>query len=188
MLADNPLGQLALHEYLPINGTKINIGLVNVDDEEEIRRWEKAGRAHRVVFDHVAGDVTWERLFPEWIDEDEQQEKPECPAIPMPKFEDHPELDVVVVRAPCGGIASPPGRGARDVFRLQVHLVAAKLAAATVVFVGPCPAMLEIFRCEDVVFKREGVTVYRPDLRRLRQKIRLPVGSCKLAVPWAKHG
>lgn len=192
VLADNPLDQLPLHEYLPINGTKINIGLVNIHDEEEIRRWEKAGRAHRVEFDRVAGDVTWERLFPEWIDEDERHEKPECPSIPMPKFEDYPELDVVIVRAPCG-IASPPGRGARDVFRLQVHLVAAKfvarrLAAATVVFVGPCPAMLEIFRCEDVVFKREGVTVYRPDLRRLRQKIRLPVGSCKLAVPLAKHG
>lgn len=196
VLADNPLHQLPLHEYVPINGTKIHIGLVNVDDEEEIRRWEKAGRVHRVVFDHVAVDVTWERLFPEWIDEDERHEKPECPAIPMPKFEDYPELDVVVVRAPCG-IASPLGRGERDVFRLQVHLVAAKLAArrlaetaaATVVFIGPCPAMLEIFRCEDVVVNREGLTVYRPDLRRLRQKIRLPVGSCKLAVPLAnKHG
>ncbi|XP_057960488.1 putative UDP-glucuronate:xylan alpha-glucuronosyltransferase 5 [Malania oleifera] len=174
-------------------GRPIRIGMVNLaaDDESDVNR--VAGELAELVpvrFDRVSDRVRWPDLFPEWIDEEGRWKPASCPDVPMPR--DYGELDVVVARIPCG---------ARDVFRLQVNLVVANLAARSgrrkgdvdrrvyAVFVGPCGPMVEIFRCDDVVMKREGeVWVYRPDLRRLKQKALMPVGSCQLAPPYTQPG
>ena len=89
----------------------------------------------------------------------------------------------------------------RDVFRLQVNLVVANLAVESgmmqggdvertviVVFIGECGPMLEIFRCDDLVEHGDDFWVYRPDLRKLRQKLLMPVGSCQLAPPYSELG
>lgn len=92
----------------------------------------------------------------------------------------------------------------RDVFRLQANLAAARVAVASgwveediyrtvyVVFLGECGAMREIFRCDDLVIKDdrtvENVWVYKPEIKRLKQKILLPFGSCQLAPVYARTG
>lgn len=43
--------------------------------------------------------------------------------------------------------------------------------------------MLELFRCNDLVRKEGDWWLYEPDLNRLDQKMALPVGSCRLALP-----
>lgn len=181
------------------NGKPINISLVNVDEEGDDHsiKWHDLGRATAVRFDRVSRAVRWEDFFPEWIDEDERDRIPKCPTIPMPRFEDYGEMDAVVARAPCGG-GEDGRRGIRDVFRLQVHLVVANLVVRSgwrendrtvvVVFVGSCGPMWEIFRCEDLVRRQGDVWVYRPDLRRLKQKLLMPIGSCQLALPILKQG
>ncbi|KAH9689064.1 putative UDP-glucuronate:xylan alpha-glucuronosyltransferase 5 [Citrus sinensis] len=149
-----------------------------------------------VRFDHVGEDKKWEDFFPEWIDEDHKWVPPACPDIPMPA-QDYRYLDVIVARVPCRGDGDAGG-GMRDVFRLQVNLVVANLAvesgwvkpdvdqAVYVVFVGSCGAMVEMFRCDDLVEHAGDYWVYKPDLRRLKHKVLMPVGSCQIAPAYAQ--
>ncbi|KAH9689065.1 putative UDP-glucuronate:xylan alpha-glucuronosyltransferase 5 [Citrus sinensis] len=151
-----------------------------------------------VRFDHVGEDKKWEDFFPEWIDEDHKWVPPACPDIPMPA-QDYRYLDVIVARVPCRGDGDAGG-GMRDVFRLQVNLVVANLAvesgwvkpdvdqAVYVVFVGSCGAMVEMFRCDDLVEHAGDYWVYKPDLRRLKHKVLMPVGSCQIAPAYAQTG
>ncbi|XP_077218958.1 putative UDP-glucuronate:xylan alpha-glucuronosyltransferase 5 [Tasmannia lanceolata] len=175
-------------------GKEIEIGLINIEEkEEEVRDWQSLGRTSIIRFDRPREGLRWAELFPEWIDEDERTKVPKCPKIPMPDFENYGEFDVVVARVPCG---SEEKRGSRDVFRLQVHLVVGNLVmrngrrrddgTVIVVFIGACGPMWEIFRCEDLVKHEGNLWVYKPDLRRLKQKLDLPVGSCQLPVPLVK--
>ncbi|XP_038877031.1 putative UDP-glucuronate:xylan alpha-glucuronosyltransferase 5 [Benincasa hispida] len=206
-----PLTIAALDNEFP-DQEKIKIGLINIstDDEDEIHHTlqllgliEESNRSgietvtidfHRIEND----DLEWKSLFPEWIDEDEKYNSPKCPDIPMPKTEVYSDLNVVVLKIPCK-------RGIfRDVFRLQANLAAARVAVASgwveeevyrtvyVVFLGKCGAMREIFRCDDLVVKDdrtvEGVWVYKPEMKRLKQKIFMPFGSCQLAPVYARTG
>ncbi|KDO40204.1 hypothetical protein CISIN_1g0469172mg, partial [Citrus sinensis] len=130
------------------------------DDYNSVRGDMHVETVH-VRFDHVGEDKKWEDFFPEWIDEDHKWGPPACPDIPMP-VQDYRYLDVIVARVPCRGDGDGGG-GMRDVFRLQVNLVVANLAvesglvkpdvdrAVYVVFVGSCGAMVEMFRCDDLV-------------------------------------
>ncbi|KAG2260085.1 hypothetical protein Bca52824_079379 [Brassica carinata] len=71
-------------------------------------------------------NLTWESLFPVWIDEDHKWHEPTCPEVPLPRVEGtDADVDVVVVKVPCDGVSED--KGLRDVFRLQVNLAAAKL-------------------------------------------------------------
>lgn len=109
--------------------------------------------------------------------------------------EEYESVDVVVAGVPCSG-----GGNERDVFRLQVNLVAANLTVRSgwreggvdgtvyVVFVGSCGPMREIFRCDDLTWHEGEYWVYKPDLKRLKQKVLMPVGSCMLAPPFAQSG
>ncbi|KAK9219075.1 hypothetical protein WN943_007714 [Citrus x changshan-huyou] len=111
--------------------------------------------------------------------------------------QDYRYLDVIVARVPCRGDGDAGG-GMRDVFRLQVNLVVANLAVesgwlkpdvdrpAYVVFVGSCGAMVEMFRCDDLVEHAGDYWVYKPDLRRLKHKVLMPVGSCQIASAYAQ--
>ncbi|KAI5658879.1 hypothetical protein M9H77_27672 [Catharanthus roseus] len=141
----------------------------------------------KVNFEPVADHIQWSDLFPRWINEANSLEQ-NCPEIPMPRFEDYGEFDVIVAKVPCSGLMEN-----RDVFRLQVNLIAANMLARSswwkkkyAVFMGSCGPMWEIFRCDDLLWSEGIWSIYRPDLRRLKQKLLMPVGACKLAPPLAE--
>ncbi|XP_002512375.2 putative UDP-glucuronate:xylan alpha-glucuronosyltransferase 5 [Ricinus communis] len=183
-----------------IDTKRIKIGLVNVDDD--IRSlYDTYGLVEtvHVDFEPIPEDRKWEDFFPEWIDEDEKWGPPRCPEIPMPRLKNYRGLDVVVARAPCVGTGG--GRkGIRDIRRMQVNLVVANLVVANgwvkpdidrtvyVVFMGSCGPMQEIFRCEDLLSHIGDYWVYKPDLKKLKQKLLMPVGSCQIAPPYAQTG
>ncbi|XWS64551.1 hypothetical protein CRYUN_Cryun05aG0013800 [Craigia yunnanensis] len=183
-----------------INGKKkVKVGLVNFNDEEiEYKMHGSVVSTVHVHFNHVSKARKWEDFFPEWIDEDQKSGPPTCPEIPMPRLEDYWDLDVVVARVPCEGWTGKAGL--RDVFRLQVNLVVANLLvesgwvtpdvkrAVYVVFIGGCGPMPEIFRCDDLLRKVGDHWVYKPELRRLKQKVLMPLGSCQIAQPYGKTG
>lgn len=177
----NSTGEFQLPSFL----TGKRIGMVNMG-EEAVRQWNsgegKAAAAVAVRFERVSEMFKWEDLFPEWIDEEEESEVPTCPEIPMPEFEKYPPVDAVAAKIPCGG-------GGRDVARLQVHLVAAAMAAkrgkrgVKVAVLSECRPMMEIFRCGDLVAREGDWWVFQPRVSRLLQKLALPIGSCQLALP-----
>ncbi|XP_022744423.1 putative UDP-glucuronate:xylan alpha-glucuronosyltransferase 4 [Durio zibethinus] len=179
---------------------KIKVGLVNFNDEEiEYNMHGLVVSTVHVRFNNVSKARKWEDFFPEWIDEDHKSSlPPTCPEIPMPRLEDYRDLHVVVARVPCEGWTGKAGF--RDVFRLQVNLVVANLLvgsgwvtpnvkrAVYAVFVGGCGPMPEIFRCDDLLRKVGDHWVYMPELRRLKQKVLMPLGSCQIAPPHGKTG
>lgn len=103
------------------------------------------------------------------------------------------KFDVVAVKLPCN---RSKDNWSRDVARLHLQLSAAKLAVASarknsrvhVLLITDCFPMPNLFGCKHMV-KREGnVWLYEADVRSLKEKLRLPVGSCELAVPFNAKG
>ncbi|CAI9102233.1 OLC1v1000472C1 [Oldenlandia corymbosa var. corymbosa] len=145
-----------------------------------------------ITFQTVGDDVRWKDLYPEWIDED-HPELQKCPKIPMPCFEHYRDLNAVVATVPCPSNATNTGYD--DVFRLQVNLIVAHVLVRSkkidhndlgdrevyAVFLGSCGPMFELFRCEDLLWNDINTWIYKPDLKRLQQKVQMPVGSCQLA-------
>ncbi|KAL5566093.1 hypothetical protein UlMin_029257 [Ulmus minor] len=201
----NPAWFTLIAGELKIN-KKIKLGLVNLNDDEldVVRGGSAEVETVEVGFQRLDSEKIsrkWEDFFPEWIDEDRKWGPPKCPEIPMPRLSEYDDLDVVVARVPCGFNYSVNGTtGIRDVFRLKVNLVVANLAVRSgwaksdlhrtvyVVFVGSCKPMLEIFRCDDLVMRRDDYWVYKPELGRLKQKLLMPVGSCQLAPAYSESG
>ncbi|KAI3445328.1 hypothetical protein Pfo_001993 [Paulownia fortunei] len=186
-----------------INSKKMKIGLVHVTNGSfgENKVYGDEVEMVDVHFEHVSKDVKWNDLFPEWIDETLPWDSSKCPYIPTPKLENYDDLDVVVANVPCGEAGRTHGRNFEDVFRLQVNLVVANLLVRSgrkdnevdnrqvfAVFKGSCGPMWEIFRCDDLLWHEGNSWIYRPDLRRLKQKVLMPVGSCQLAPQFPKPG
>lgn len=173
---------------------KKKIGTINMEDED-LTEWEQqlGAEATRIEYDKVSGLFEWKHLFPEWIDEEQENEGGYlCPEIPMPpNFEEketgyYHNLEFIMAKIPCGWN--------RDVFRLQVHLIAAKAAVLSsrrgaghrrprVVVLSRCRPMMEIFRCDDLVSREGDWWLFEPEMGRLEQKLSLPIGSCNLALP-----
>ncbi|KAH7849254.1 hypothetical protein Vadar_015286 [Vaccinium darrowii] len=173
----------------------LKIAMVNMDDEDT-SEWEIHGQTVPVPFERVSELFEWKDLFPEWIDEEEEIDGPLCPEIPVPDFEDFGYFDMVVAKLPCN---FPQEGWGRDVYKLQVHLIAANLAAKRgrrgwgwgarmkVVLLSKCRPMPELFRCDDLVRQEGEWWWFEPEMARLEQKVSLPVGSCNLALPlWGK--
>ncbi|XP_021898645.1 putative UDP-glucuronate:xylan alpha-glucuronosyltransferase 3 [Carica papaya] len=164
------------------------IGLLNFNDSE-IDKWKQfIPDAEHVVLhlDHVPNSITWESLYPEWIDEEEEFEVPTCPSLPWIQTPGKPRIDLIAVKLPC----NRSGKWSRDVARLHLQLAAARLAASSkglhpvqVVLVTDCFPIPNLFTCKELVVRKGNAWLYKPDLNRLRQKVHLPVGSCELAVP-----
>ncbi|XAR61880.1 Glucuronosyltransferase [Bertholletia excelsa] len=180
--------------FMNTMGKQLQIAMVNVDDED-ITEWKTLGKTIRIHFDRVSDLLNWNDLFPEWIDEEKEFEAGRsCPEIPMPSFNNRRSVDVVVAKLPC---RFPDEGWGRDVRRLQAHLVVANVAVkmgrkgrngmVKVVLLSKCRPMPEIFRCDDLV-RREGEWwLFEVDAGRLEQKVALPAGSCKFALPlWGK--
>lgn len=164
------------------------IGLLNFN-RNEIDHWkELVPDIEHVVLrlDSVPFNVTWESLYPEWIDEEEEYEVPTCPALPNLQVPGKPRIDLVAVKLPC----KKSSRWSRDVARLHLQLAAARLAASSkglhpvrVLLVTDCFPTPNLFTCKDLVVREGNAWLYEPNLHKLREKLRLPVGSCELSVP-----
>ncbi|KAE9600038.1 putative glucuronosyltransferase [Lupinus albus] len=175
-------------------GKGMKIGMVNMD-EYDVSEWNIKGEARPIYFERVSQYFNWTDLYPEWIDEEEESDVASCPEIPMPEFAQYENMDVIVAKLPC--IYPKEGWG-RDVFRLQVHLIAANLAVkkgkrdwkwkTKVVLWSKCRPMMELFRCNDLVKHEGDWWYYEVDVKRLEQKVSLPVGSCTLALPLWEQG
>ncbi|XP_024976258.1 putative UDP-glucuronate:xylan alpha-glucuronosyltransferase 3 [Cynara cardunculus var. scolymus] len=136
--------------------------------------------------DFVAKNITWEDLYPEWIDEEEEFKVPVCPTLPNIQAPRTPRIDLIAVKLPCLRTRD----WSRDVARLHLQLAAARLAAKSkgyhpvrVLLVTNCFPIPNLFTCKELVVRSDNVWLYEPNLNMLREKVQLPVGSCELAVP-----
>lgn len=169
------------------------IGLLNFN-ESEIENWNQLlPEIEHVVLhlEHVAENITWESLYPEWIDEEEEFEVPTCPLLPKLKVPGKPRIDVIAVKLPC----NKSGGWSRDVARLHLQLAAASLAASAksyhpvrLLLVTDCLPTPNLFTCKELIFHDGNLWLYKPNLNVLREKVQLPVGSCELAVPLKSKG
>jgi xylan alpha-glucuronosyltransferase len=170
---------------------KLRIGLLNFNSTE-YGTWRQAfsqSRVSSVRLEPAKDSITWQTLYPEWIDEEDEYNTPSCPSLPEPNVRRSVLFDVVAVKLPCTRVAG----WSRDVARLHLQLSAAKLAVASskrnhkvvhVLFVTECFPLPNLFPCKNLV-RHEGnnAWLYSPNMKALREKLRLPAGSCELAVP-----
>jgi hypothetical protein len=174
------------------DGGAPRVALLNFDDSE-VEEWRARlphTEASTVRLDPFGGNVTWEHLYPEWIDEEELYGAPSCPDLPEPAVAEAEAYDVVAVKLPCGRAAS----WSKDVARLHLQLAAARVAARHgrrrphVLVVSRCFPAPNLFKCRDEVARDGDVWLYRPDAEELDRKLALPVGSCELAMPFKALG
>ncbi|KAG2303493.1 hypothetical protein Bca4012_062244 [Brassica carinata] len=164
------------------------VGFINLNDDE-IAQWKDLipDCDHVALrLDHMANNITWESLYPEWIDEEEQFEVPTCPSLPWIRVPGKPRLDLVVVKLPC----NKAGKWSRDVVRLHLQLAAARVAASSkglhdvhVLLITDCFPIPNLFIGKELVARQGNLWLFKPNLHQLRQKVQLPIGSCELTVP-----
>lgn len=169
------------------------IALLNFD-ENEIDQWKQLiPETEQVVLHlkHVPENITWESLYPEWIDEEEELKVPSCPSLPQIQVPRKPRIDLIAVKLPC----NKSGRSSRDVAQMHLQLEAARLAASTkshcqvhVLLITDHFPIPNLFSCKELVSRDGNTWLYKPEPLRLREKIRLPIGSCELALPVEPKG
>ncbi|XP_058089732.1 putative UDP-glucuronate:xylan alpha-glucuronosyltransferase 3 [Magnolia sinica] len=166
---------------------ELQIGLLNFNDGE-INQWKQSmpgANSIALHLEHAQKNITWEALYPEWIDEEEEEEVPVCPSLPEPDVPEKSQLDLIAVKLPCRKL----GNWSRDVARLHLQLAAAKLATSVkgqvvhVLIVTDCFPIPNLFTCKELVLREGNTWLYKPNLRVMQQKLWLPVGSCELAIP-----
>ncbi|CAN6458527.1 unnamed protein product [Victoria cruziana] len=164
------------------------VGVLNFN-RSEVKQWQNILTGVETIslsIEPASPNTTWDTLYPEWIDEEQQSEVPVCPRLPMPEILERSHFGVIAVKLPCVRSAS---NWSRDVARLQLQLAAAKFAASSmansvhVLFITDCWPSPNLFTCKERVLHDGDVWLYKPDLNVLQKKLQLPVGSCELAVP-----
>ncbi|CAO2831057.1 unnamed protein product [Amaranthus hypochondriacus] len=165
-----------------------SIGLLNLD-KNEIKVWNQMiPELEQTVLnlDYADENITWESLYPEWIDEEEEEDVPICPTLPKPE-PPRKRLDLIVVKLPCRVDRS---NWSRDVARLHLQLAAAQLTTSAkgnypvhLLFITKCFPIPNLFPCKELVKHEGSAWLYKPNLNVLREKLQLPVGSCELALP-----
>ncbi|RRT47178.1 hypothetical protein B296_00036720 [Ensete ventricosum] len=169
--------------------SNLQIGLLNFN-LSEVGYWRQTipdAEISPVRLEYADTSITWNVLYPEWIDEEGDNEVPACPSVPEPQVHKGSRFDVVAVKLPC----DRSGSWARDVARLHLQLSAAKLAAASaggltpvrVLFITECFPLPNLFTCSNLVRREGNAWLYEPEMSTLQEKLRLPIGSCELAVP-----
>ena len=167
------------------------IALLNFNDGE-IQQWKQlVPEPEHIILhlDFVAKNVTWETLYPEWIDEEEERSVPTCPTLPELWVPQKLRIDFIAVKLPC----KKSVEWSRDVARLHLQLAAARLAAkgyhpVRVLLVTDCLPVPNLFTCKELVVREGNAWLYEPNLDALREKVRLPIGSCELSVPLKAKG
>ncbi|KAJ7551331.1 hypothetical protein O6H91_06G010800 [Diphasiastrum complanatum] len=166
----------------------LGMGLLNVP-RFDLNKWKSfAGGETPVVFNvqPVNKDLKWSELYPEWIDEEEQWHTPKCPHLLMPEVKKGSRLDIVIARLPCRRVGES---WSRDVSRLQILLASARVAVQTgsksshVLLCSEYRPLPNLFTCGELIQNEGHFWLYKVDLRNLRQKLSLPIGSCELSVP-----
>ncbi|GAV61673.1 Glyco_transf_8 domain-containing protein [Cephalotus follicularis] len=162
------------------------IGLLNFN-VSEINQWKQLTpeATHFVLqLDYADQNVTWDSLYPEWIDEEEVTEVPICPFLPKIEVP-RKRLELIAVKLPCRN----EGNWSRDVARLHLQLAAASLAASAkgnypvhLLFVTKCFPIPNLFPCKEIVVRKRNAWLYKPNLDVVSEKLQLPVGSCELSL------
>lgn len=174
---------------------RLKLALLNFNITE-VNYWQQLlprAESSVVRLDYAKSNLTWEDLYPEWIDEEEESEVPVCPSLPEPVYPIGLQFDLIAVKLPCNRTAK---NWSRDIARFHLQLAAAKLAAASgegyykahVLFVTDCFPIPNLFLCKNLVAREGDTWLYRPDLSILREKLELPIGSCQLALPLKAKG
>lgn len=163
-------------------------------DDDEIDQWKDLIPDAEHVILHLgpaAGNITWESLYPEWIDEDEDFEVPTCPSLPKLHPPAKPRLDLIAVKLPCDKL----GKWTRDVARWHLQLAVAEVAASIksyhpirVLFLTECFPLPNLFTCKELLIHHGDAWLYEPNPSKLREKVQLPLGSCELSVPLKAKG
>ncbi|XP_073309998.1 UDP-glucuronate:xylan alpha-glucuronosyltransferase 1-like, partial [Primulina huaijiensis] len=177
---------LKVLEQLPEDSRIQGLGLLSFN-ENEIRQWRQfiPTANHTVLHLQPAGEnVTWESLYPEWIDEGQEIDVPDCPSLPklvVPRQ----RLDLIAVKLPGKNDAN----WSRDVARLHIQISAAALAVSSkgnypvhFLFLSTGFPVPNLFTGKDLVAHEGTSWLYTPKLNGLREKLRLPVGSCEIAI------
>lgn len=169
------------------------IGILNFDNNE-FDRWGQVfpnGEMINLGLDYAHKNVTWDSLYPEWIDEEEDFEIPICPSLPSINFPAKPRIDLIAVKLPCTNSKN----WSREVPRLHLQLATARLAAMAksyhplrVLYVTECFPIPNLMTMKELTAQKGHVWLYEPNLNILREKVRLPVGSCELAVSLKAKG
>lgn len=169
------------------------IGLLNFN-ELEIDLWKHLlpdAEHVMLAIDYASQNITWETLYPEWLDEEEEFEVPTCPNLPKIKFIGKPRLDLIAVKLPC----DKSRNWSRDVARFHLQLEAARVAATVkgyhpvhVLVITDCFPTPNLFTCKELIVREGNAWLYKPSLNNLREKLNLPAGSCELAVPLKTKG
>ncbi|KAI5394312.1 variant 4, putative UDP-glucuronate:xylan alpha-glucuronosyltransferase 3 [Lathyrus oleraceus] len=144
-------------ENLKDKETYQGVGLLNFNGSE-IDHWKQlVPETEHVVLhlNYASNNITWEDLYPEWIDEEEEYEFPTCPSLPRIQIE--------------AARLAATSKGLRP-----VH----------VLFVTDCFPAPNLFTCKDIIQREGNIWLYEPDLHKLREKLQLPIGSCELSVPF----
>uniref|UniRef100_A0A1J3CDQ5 Hexosyltransferase n=5 Tax=Noccaea caerulescens TaxID=107243 RepID=A0A1J3CDQ5_NOCCA len=176
-------------KYLSGGNKYRRIGFLNLNDNEIIP-WKEvinSDSQHIALhLDHAASNITWESLYPEWIDEEEESKVPICPSLPWIQVLGKPRIDLVVAKLPC----NISGKWSRDVARLHLQLAAARVASSSkglddvhVILISDCFPIPNLFTGQELVSRKGNTWLYKPNLNLLRQKLQLPIGSCELSVP-----
>ena len=90
------------------------IGLLNFN-KRETDNWKHLipiAEHISLHLDHAQRNVTWDSLYPEWIDEEQEDEVPICMSLPMLDVP-RKRLDLIAVKLPC----RDEGNWSRDVAR-----------------------------------------------------------------------
>ncbi|XP_022634471.1 UDP-glucuronate:xylan alpha-glucuronosyltransferase 1 [Vigna radiata var. radiata] len=163
------------------------VGLLNFN-KTELDHWEQLiPNVTHVVLDleYAAENLTWESLYPEWIEEEEGTQVPICPSLPSLRSPGI-RLNLIALKLPHAN----GGNWSRDVARLHLQLAAARLATSFksnypvyVLFMTKFFPIPNLFTCKELVRHEGNLWLYRPNLAVLRQKLLLPVGSCQLSLP-----
>ncbi|KAL6214006.1 hypothetical protein ACLB2K_013444 [Fragaria x ananassa] len=164
------------------------VGLLNFNDDE-IDHWKELlpDVEHIVLhLEYASNNITWDSLYPEWIDEEEDFEVPMCPSLPKIEIPGKPRVDLVALKLPC----NKSGSWSRDVARLHLQLEAARLAASSkgyhqvhVLLVTDCFPIPNLFTRKELIVRKGNAWLFGPNLNTLRDNLQLPIGSCELAVP-----
>ncbi|KAL3617383.1 UDP-glucuronate:xylan alpha-glucuronosyltransferase 1 [Castilleja foliolosa] len=170
---------------LPLDSKIQGIGLVNFN-EPETHQWKQLipTADHSVLqLDYAEKNATWGSLYPEWIDEEQEEQVPSCPSFPTIQVP-RKRLDIIAVKLPC------QGNWSRDIARLHLQISAARLATSSkgnhpvhLLFVTRCFPLPNLFTCKHLIAREGNTWVYKPRLDALREKLQLPIGSCELALP-----
>lgn len=160
------------------------VGLVNFNNTE-LDHWEQLipNATHVVLeLEYAAKNVTWESLYPEWIDEEEETEVPVCHSLPSLRSPGI-RLNLIAVKLPHAN----GGNWSRDVARLHLQLAVARLTTSFkgnyplyVLFVTNFFPIPNLFTCKELVGHVKGMF--------LGEKLHLPLGSCELAFPLRGKG